>query len=267
MRAKKERRAIFHARVRLSLSLFIFVWYDDFNFQERPAPHTDLRSRHAHERTDFMQQHSIPEHHSSSEYRSSSAASHTSATKKALSIAIALVLIFVFGSCVRSDHATQTGSSAAPTPTATPEPAAELPNPVVEVDGAADFADLGFIITPHQQADSVSYSIIDNTIAQIIFTLDGDTFTYRAARTTDDISGVYETFDALPQSLELDGADVHISVRVRTIDGGEHGALADWSYDGVRYSFYTPDKSDYDALTDVLLPIVYMDLPFAACCG
>ncbi|NLI54105.1 MAG: hypothetical protein GX417_07235 [Clostridiales bacterium] len=190
--------------------------------------------------------------------------------KQASAVAIALVLIFVFGSCMRpaQEAPVVTPTPAATNdPAATSEPAAELPNPVVEVDGAADFADLGFIITPHQQADSASYSIIDNTIAQIIFTLDGDTFTYRAAMTTQDISGVYETFDPLPQSLNLDGPGFDVSVRVRTIDGGAHGGLADWSYDGVRYSFYTPDKTDYAALTDVLLPIIYMDLPFAVCCG
>ena len=50
-------------------------------------------------------------------------------------------------------------------------------------------------------------------------------------------------------------------------DAGDKGALAEWNYEDVRYSFYTPDKTSFEDLTDVLLPIIYNDLPFAACCG
>lgn len=191
--------------------------------------------------------------------------------KKVLSIIIALVLIFVFASCKKAiddqaQSATPTQSATA-APENTPESQVEIPNPIVEVDGSADFSDLGFIITPHQQANSASYSIIGGTVAQIIFTLNNQTFTYRGAVTSDDISGVYETFDPLPQSLDLEGPGFQVSVVVKTIDGGDKGALAEWNYEDVRYSFYTPDKTSFEDLTDVLLPIIYNDLPFAACCG
>lgn len=191
--------------------------------------------------------------------------------KKVLSIIIALVLIFVFASCKKAiDDQAQSATptqSATVAPENTPESQVEIPNPIVEVDGSADFSDLGFIITPHQQADSASYSIIGGTVAQIIFTLNNQTFTYRGAVTSDDISGVYETFDPLPQSLDLEGPGFQVSVVVKTIDGGDKGALAEWNYEDVRYSFYTPDKTSFEDLTDVLLPIIYNDLPFAACCG
>ena len=189
--------------------------------------------------------------------------------KKIISIVFALLLVFSFASCKAAViEPTQTTASApSPTPVATVEPSSQIPNPIVEVEGAADFADLGFIITPHQQADSASYSIIDGKIAQIIFSLSGKTYTYRGAVTTDDISGVYETFDPDPQSLDLEGLGFTINVAIKTIDGGKQGALADWSFDDVRYSFYTADPTDYEKLTDVLLPIIYNDLPFAVCCG
>lgn len=192
--------------------------------------------------------------------------------KKVFSVVIAIVLIFIFASCKQVvDSSVQQTDTPAPTAAVTPaptaEPATQLPNPVVEVEDATDFYDLGFIITPHQQAASATYSIIDNRIAQIIFTLDGQTFTYRAAQTMEDISGVYEKFDALPQSLDLQGPGFDISVVVKTIDGGAHGALAEWGYEDILYSFYTPDPTNFDQLTDVLLPIIYVDLPFAACCG
>ena len=191
--------------------------------------------------------------------------------KKIVSIVIALVLIFVFASCKKA--ADEQAQSAIPTesvtvaPESTPEPQVQIPNPIVEVEDSTDFSDLGFIITPHQQAESASYSIIGGKVAQIIFTLDGQTFTYRGAVTTEDISGVYESFDPQPQSLDLEGPGFKVTLVVKTIDGGEKGALAEWSYDDVRYTFYTPDKTNFDDLTDVLLPIIYNDLPFAVCCG
>lgn len=191
--------------------------------------------------------------------------------KKIIMMIVALLFVFALSACQSAvtEHAqpTVSDSVASPTPFVTAEPTVQLPNPIVEVEGPADFSDLGFIITPYQQAENVSYSIIDGKVAQIIFTLDGQTFTYRGAATTEDISGVYETFDPDPQSLYLEGPGFKVDVSVKTIDGGEKGALAEWAYEDIRYSFYTPDKTDYEALTDVLLPIIYYDLPFAACCG
>ena len=189
--------------------------------------------------------------------------------KKIIPIVCALLLVFSFASCKAATSAPVQATASAPSPTsvASPEPTAQIPNPIVEVEGPADFSDLGFVITAHQQADSASYSIISGKIAQVVFTLDGQTFTYRGAVTTEDISGVYETFDPDPQSLYLEGPGFKVDVSVKTIDGGEKGALAEWAYEDIRYSFYTPDKTDYEALTDVLLPIIYYDLPFAACCG
>ncbi len=196
--------------------------------------------------------------------------------KKILPLVLSILLLFSVAACSNqavSETAINDTPSAAATPEATEEPVAtedpavSLPNPVVEVEDSVDFYDLGFIITPHQQAENISYSIIDNSIAQIIFTLDRDSFTYRAAITDSDISGVYETFDALPQSLELEGPGFKVTVLIRFIDGGNGGGLAQWSFEDVQYSFYTPDPTDYEALTDVLLPIIYYDLPFASCCG
>ncbi|MEZ4628408.1 MAG: hypothetical protein R2912_10125 [Eubacteriales bacterium] len=190
--------------------------------------------------------------------------------KRILFVLFAFLFALLLTACAQAAD-TQPVPSPSPAPTASPEPTAApsvaLPNPVVEVEDSTDFFDLGFMITPHQQATDVHYSIIDNTIAQIVFSLDRDTFTYRAAISNNDISGVYESFDPLPQSLDLEGAGFKVSVLIRMIDGGDNGALAQWSFEDVRYSFYTADPTDYEALTDVLLPIIYYDLPFATCCG
>lgn len=187
--------------------------------------------------------------------------------KKLFSVLIALALIFAFASCKKAAEDQVLAATPSPIPTVSEEPAVQLPNPIVDVEGAADFFDLGFIITPHQQADTESFSIIGGKIAQIIFTLDGKTFTYRGASTTENIAGVYESFDPLPQTMELEGPGFKVTLVVKTIMGGTKGALAEWAYEDVRYTFYTSDQTDFESLTDILLPIVYNDLPFAACCG
>jgi len=179
--------------------------------------------------------------------------------KKVFAVVVAIVLIFVFAACKQdgmpAGDPAQTGSPVQ----------AELPNPVVEVDGSADFEPLGFTITAPQGSENASYSIISDSIAQIDFTLDGRAYAYRAARTDEDISGVYETFDETEQSIDLEAEDFLVSVRLRTIGGGENGALATWSLDGVAYSMYSPDVSDFDSISDAALLAAYADLPFAAC--
>ena len=56
-------------------------------------------------------------------------------------------------------------------------------------------------------------------------------------------------------------------VRNREASVSACGALATWTYDGINYSFYTPTPTDYEEITDVLLPILYVDFPFVDCCG
>jgi len=179
--------------------------------------------------------------------------------KKIFAVTVAVVLIFVFAAC--KQDASPAGDSAQ-----TEAPAqAELPNPVVEVNGSADFEPLGFTITAPQGSENASYSIISDSIAQIDFTLDGRAYTYRAGQTDEDISGVYETFDETEQSIDLEAEDFLVSVRLRTIGGGDSGALATWSLGGVTYSMYSPDASDFDSISDAALLAAYADLPFAAC--
>ena len=172
--------------------------------------------------------------------------------KKILSIIIALVLIFLFASCKQPASQEQTS---------------QLPNPIVEVDGSADFESLGVTITAPEGAESAAYSIIADTTAQINFALDGRAYTYRAAETEDDISGVHETFDDAQETFNLNAADFSVAVLVRTIDGGAGGALATWSLDGVAYSLYSADASTIESMSDTALLCAYADLPFGACIG
>lgn len=122
-----------------------------------------------------------------------------------------------------------------------------VPNPIVEAEDASALAELGLPIDAPGGAANVRYSIIGGEIAQVNFTLDGAEYTYRAARSEEDISGVYETFDDIEQGIEADGEDWCASITVKTVkDGG--GALAGWRFDPVQFSLYTPDDISADAM-------------------
>ena len=168
--------------------------------------------------------------------------------KKVISIIIALALIFLFASCKQLAPQEQTN---------------QLPNPIVDVNSSEDFASLGVSITAPEGAENVTYSIIAKVTAQINFTLDGRAYTYRAAKTTDDISGVYETFDEEQETFDLDATDFSVSVLVRTINGGANGALATWSLDGVTYSLYSADDSTIDTMSYTATLCANADLPFS----
>lgn len=121
------------------------------------------------------------------------------------------------------------------------EPIAQVPNPVVDVDGPKAFDPLGFTIDAPAGAENVRYSIIADQLAQVNFTLAGREYTYHAASTEDDITGVYETFDMEELNVQADGTDWYAEVNVRTISGGQRGAVALFFYEPVQYSLYTGD--------------------------
>jgi hypothetical protein len=122
-----------------------------------------------------------------------------------------------------------------------------IPNPIVEVSDASAFDELGLPIDAPEGAENVRYSIISGEIAQVNFTLDGADYTYRAANSEEDISGVYETFDDVEKSIEADGEDWSASITVKTVKDGD-GALATWRYGSVQFSLYTPDEVSADAM-------------------
>lgn len=138
------------------------------------------------------------------------------------------------------------GLGCAKEPAAAPEdaeaPAAGIPNPVAEQPNAAALASFGYGIDAPENATNVRYSIISDKIAQVQFTLSEREYTYRAADEAEgDISGVYETFDEEAFAMETDADGWYSSVTVRSIKGGEGGALASFAYPPRQYTLFTPD--------------------------
>ncbi len=141
-------------------------------------------------------------------------------------------------------------------PTPVESPATGLPNPIVEVESAADFEKLNVKIDAPEGATDVSYRIISDTIAEITFTLDGVTYTYRSANTgtEEDISGVYTEFEER-SDISVDGMDWYAIININT--NKDAGALARWQYLPVQFSLYTEDHVETDAFTEFVTDLAY----------
>ena len=129
---------------------------------------------------------------------------------------------------------------------------AQIPNPIVEVQDSQAFEKLGLSITPPEGATDVTYSIIADRTAQIQFSLDGASYTYRTAISDDeneDISGVYEEFEEEENAMSVDGADWYAIIVVKTIKSG--GYLASWHYDKHLFTLYTPDKVEAETFNSL----------------
>lgn len=134
---------------------------------------------------------------------------------------------------------------------AQPNDGAQLPNPIVEVENSAAFEKLGLSIDAPQGATDVTYSIIDDRLAQVQFSLNGASYTYRTAISDDeseDISGVYEEFGE-ENAMSIDGADWWAIIVVKPIKSG--GYLASWQYDKHLFTLYTPDQPEAEAFSEL----------------
>ena len=156
------------------------------------------------------------------------------------------------------------GAACAPAPAAQPagtEPSAQLPNPLVTVDGPDAFAPLGVSIDAPQGAENVVYTILSDEVAQVDFTLDGRDYTYRASLATYDIAGVYESFDEPSLGVSADGEGWYAAVTVRTIDGGRSGALAAFAYPPAQYTLYTPDAVAAEEMSELAVRLASVVCP------
>lgn len=78
-------------------------------------------------------------------------------------------------------------------------------SPIEDVPGVQDFEKLGFTIDAPDGAENISYHILDGEIAQVVFSLDGQSYTYRAAKLAGDFSGANgETVGSVSLDAEYD---------------------------------------------------------------
>ena len=112
-------------------------------------------------------------------------------------------------------------------------------NPFTEVESPESFKELGITLEAPTDATDVSYSVIDNEIAAIGFTLNGKTFEVRASAQSGDFSGL------TGEVLETESIDADNSAMLYLISGdtGEYYKLT-WTNGKVNYCLYGTDGAD-----------------------
>lgn len=117
-------------------------------------------------------------------------------------------------------------------------------SPVEDVSGVQDFEKLGFIIDAPKEAENVGYYILDGRVAQIIFSLDGGEYTYRAAELDEDFSGVYgEVVRSVLLDAEYDAVLDYLSPDMWRVH---------WSSGGIRFYLTGVNGVDEGTITAVV---------------
>ena len=123
------------------------------------------------------------------------------------------------------------------------DPNVMVGSPFEDVQSAADFETLGFIIDAPEGAEDVAYCIMDGEIAQVDFTLDGHSYLYRAAKLDGDFSGINsEAVGSVSLNAEYDAVLDCLSPEMWR---------AHWNKDGVSYYLSNYDGAEESAITDV----------------
>ena len=123
------------------------------------------------------------------------------------------------------------------------DPPVMVGSPLEDVQSAADFEKLGFVIEAPEGAENVTYCIFDSEIARVDFALNGHEYTYEAAKLDGNFSradgeavgsvSLSAKYDAVLDRLSPDKWRVH------------------WSKDGVSYYLTNFDGAEESAITDV----------------
>lgn len=125
----------------------------------------------------------------------------------------------------------------------------KIANPILPMESSDDFLKLGITLLAPENAENCSYFTVLNQIARINFTLGQMDFTLSASNLTDDVSGVYDTFEKTIFSSRPDS----ISVKIDYNENG--GAVAEWSKDQTHYSLFCPDITAIDDFEEIALCI------------
>ena len=123
------------------------------------------------------------------------------------------------------------------------EPPLMVGSPFEDVQRAADFEKLGFVIDAPESAENVTYCIYDGAIARVDFTLDGHSYTYEAAKLDGNFSRAEgDAIDSISLNAEYGAALDRISSDVWR---------AHWSRDSVSYYLTNFDGAEEAAITEV----------------
>lgn len=171
--------------------------------------------------------------------------------KKSVFLIISLVLFvsLILCSCDNGINGIKSEESKEISNTSESEALNGVANPVEELESVDQIKDqTGIEMVDVKDVKNKTYSVIkgDVMIGQIQFTYKDADFTYRAAETEGDISGVYADFDG---EIKAAGDAVSKNQKPVSISGSE--LYSRWFDDnGVQYSLYSAGavKADYEMI-------------------
>lgn len=121
-------------------------------------------------------------------------------------------------------------------------------NPFSNVDGSEAFLELGIDADAPENAENVSYSIIDGEIADISFELDGHEYLFRASYQSGDFTGIYG------EEISAEIIDAQSSACLYVVsDGIKNYTKVHWSDGRVNYYLANMDGADKDTVKDIAL--------------
>ena len=127
------------------------------------------------------------------------------------------------------------------------ETAANQPNPMVPVADENAFEPLGVHMVLPAQAEDPAFFILNGEVAEIQFTADGVSYSFRAYNTAEDFAGIFERFTDHVLETSYESGDMSATAKIRTTESG--GRLASWNWDETNYTLYTAAQISDEAIT------------------
>ena len=109
------------------------------------------------------------------------------------------------------------------------------------------FEPLGIHMVLPAQAEDPAFFILNGEVAEIQFTADGVSYSFRASNTAEDFAGIFERFTDHVLETSYESGDMSAAAKIRTTESG--GRLASWNWDETNYTIYTAAQISDEAIT------------------
>lgn len=124
-------------------------------------------------------------------------------------------------------------------------------NPFSDVDGSEAFLELGIDADAPENAENISYSIIDGEIANISFELDGHEYILRASYQSGDFTGIYG------EEISAEIIDAKSSACLYVIaDRDKNYIKVHWSDGRINYYLANTDGADAEAVKNISIELI-----------
>ncbi len=134
-------------------------------------------------------------------------------------------------------------------------PKEEVSDPVTEVEGAKAFAKVGADIEAPAGAEDAKYFIIADRVAEIQFMQNGVQYSYRAARTEENVTGMQT------ETQELEDAKAVVGSCEIPIQIAGNSYVAIWKWGEISYGLIARDSADGNVMKSLVEELARDTMP------